>query len=188
MHPGTFVDMFDWIVGGWRTIGYVALSASLTYASVVVALRLGERRTLADMTAYDFAVAVALGTVIGRTATSASPSYAQGIVAVITLLAVHNALSWLRMRFPRIRRLIEHGPIVLVRHGGTDGRALAQARVTADDIDAALRQHGLAGVGEASLVVLESSGAFSVVARSSEHPGRGDDDGPGARGHTRSSR
>ncbi len=38
--------MFTWLLGGWRSVG--------------------DRRTLAEMTAYDFAVAVAFNTAAGE--------------------------------------------------------------------------------------------------------------------------
>ncbi len=155
--------MYAWVLGDWRTIGYVAISAALIYGSVVLGLRIGERRTLAEMTAYDFAVAVAIGTIVGRTATTSSPSYAQGVTAMAALLVMHNALSWMRMRWPRWRHYLEHGPVVLVTDGVVDHAALTSVRVTRDDLDTALREHGVADVGDAALVTLESRGAFSVI-------------------------
>jgi uncharacterized membrane protein YcaP (DUF421 family) len=159
---------FDWILGSWRTAGYVALSALLIYASVVVALRLGERRTMAQMTAFDFAVAVSLGAIIGRTATARSPSYLQSLVAVVVLLVLHNLLSWLRVHSAAARRLVDHRPIVLVRDGCVDRAALRGARLTPDDLRTALRAEGVSSFADVTLAVLEGRGTVSVL-KSAEH-------------------
>jgi len=51
---GMELNMCDWILGSWRTAGLVALTTTLAYVFTVVALRLGERRTLGEMSPYDF--------------------------------------------------------------------------------------------------------------------------------------
>jgi len=156
--------MYAWLVGAWRTLGYVFVSAALIYLSTVLAVRwLGQRRTLTEMTVFDFTVAVALGAVIGRTATTASPSYVQGIVAVLALLLVHNAVSWLRVRAAVFGHVFGRAPVVLVEDGVIDEHALMRVHLTRDDLFAALRERGVGRLSETRLVVLESRGAFSVI-------------------------
>ncbi|WP_203935616.1 hypothetical protein [Planosporangium mesophilum] len=38
----------------------------LLYATAVICFRVGERRTLAEMSAFDFVAAVAVGAIVGR--------------------------------------------------------------------------------------------------------------------------
>jgi hypothetical protein len=57
------------LIGGAGGLGWVAVKAVLLFAVAVIGLRLGERRTLAQLSAFDFAVAVAVGAIIGRGAT-----------------------------------------------------------------------------------------------------------------------
>jgi uncharacterized membrane protein YcaP (DUF421 family) len=54
-------------VGGTGLLAWVAVKAVLMFAVAVIGLRLGERRTLAQLGAFDFAVAVAIGAIISRT-------------------------------------------------------------------------------------------------------------------------
>ena len=163
-HEHQRLVMFDWLAGDWRSVGFVAVSAALIYLSVVVAVRLGERRTLTEMTTYDFAVAIALGSIIGRTATTADPSYVKGVAAVAALLGCHHALSALRLRSPLARRLIDRQPIELVRDGTVSADGLRRARMTPADLDMVVREHGVATAQQAALVMLEGRGAFSVIA------------------------
>jgi uncharacterized membrane protein YcaP (DUF421 family) len=155
--------MFDWLLGDWRSVGFVAVSTGLIYLSVVVGIRLGERRTLTEMTTYDFAVAVALGSIIGRTATSVDPSYVKGATAVAALLGSHHLLSLLRLRSPLARRLIDRRPLELARDGAIVPGRLQRAHMTASDLDMVLREHGFRSVGDTQSVTLEARGAFSVI-------------------------
>jgi uncharacterized membrane protein YcaP (DUF421 family) len=105
-----------WIIGNSSTLGEVAAKATLMYLTALVALRLGERRTLAQWTIIDFATAVAKVAIIGRSAIAGSQSYLTGAVALGTLVAVHRVASLLRFR-PLLGKLVDHRVRVLVDHG-----------------------------------------------------------------------
>ena len=155
--------MWEWVLGSWRTVAYVAVSSLLIYLSVLVGIRLGERRTLAQMSTFDLIVAVSLGAIIGRTATAASPSYVQGLAAVVALLAAHAALSWGRMHLPRMLRATEHRALLIVTDGVILPGALRRAHLTPEDLYCVLREHGVGAIEDAAAVVLEARGAFSVI-------------------------
>src|SRR6202046_5866130 len=84
------------LIGGAGGLGWVVAKSVLMFAVTVAGLRLGERRTLARRGAFDFAVAVAIGSIIGRTVTASDTSFLTGAVALITLLAVHRLVSLAR--------------------------------------------------------------------------------------------
>jgi uncharacterized membrane protein YcaP (DUF421 family) len=50
-------------------------------------------RTLAQLSAFDFAVAVAIGAIIGRGATASDTSFATSAVALVTFLVAHRAVA-----------------------------------------------------------------------------------------------
>lgn len=157
--------MSSWLVGPARTAGFVAVTTALVYASTVLALRFGERRTLAELSTFDFVVAVAVGAIVGRTATTENPTYLQGMVAIVTLLAAHHAVGALRRRWPRCRRFFEKPPVVLVEEGRVCGDALARTDMTIADVAAKLREQGVTRLDEVQLAVLEPGGGMSVLGR-----------------------
>src|SRR5580658_6913339 len=114
------------LIGDASGLGWVAVKAVLLFTVAVIGLRLGERRTLAQLSAFDFAVAVAIGAIIGRGATAADTSFATSAVALVTLLVVHRLVAMGR-RHSRVVRLIDHPPRVLVAHGELQEKELARA-------------------------------------------------------------
>ena len=58
----------SWLVSPGSDLAVVAAKAVLIYMTALVGLRLAERRTLAQWTIIDFAAAVAVGGIVGRTA------------------------------------------------------------------------------------------------------------------------
>lgn len=81
------------LIGHYQSLGWTAAKALLLFAMAVIGLRLAERRTLAQLSAFDFAVTIAVGAIIGRTATSADTSFATGAVALLTVLLAHHGIA-----------------------------------------------------------------------------------------------
>lgn len=155
--------METWFGAPWATIAYVITSTAAIYASTVVAVRLAGRRTVAQMSAYDAVVTIALGSVLATTAVSAEVSYMAGLTAVVTLLALQVAVALVRRRFPRLRRLLEFAPEVVVEEGRVrlpTGPWTSQ--MTLDELRSQLRKEGVVEESAAALVLLEPDGRLSV--------------------------
>jgi uncharacterized membrane protein YcaP (DUF421 family) len=132
------------------------------FAVAVIGLRLRERRTLAQLGAFDFAVAVAIGAIISRTVTTPSASFAAGAVALVTLLVVHRLVALAR-RHSRIARIIDHPPRVLVAGGKIQDRELARAGLTAADVHALLRQQGVGDRRQVGYLLYETRGTTTLI-------------------------
>ena len=86
--------MPEWLAGG--SLSVVVAKAGLMYLVALIGLRVAHRRTLAQWTAIDFAAAVAIGAILGRTAVASGQSFAVGAVALLTILAAHFVVTLAR--------------------------------------------------------------------------------------------
>jgi uncharacterized membrane protein YcaP (DUF421 family) len=151
-----------WLTGDWPHLGETAAKAALMYGTALVLLRAGERRTLAQWTIIDFATAVAMGAIIGRTALARQQSYLTGAVAVATLVVVHRLVS--ALRFTRlVGKLVDHRVRVLVDHGTVRTRELRKCGLTDNDLYAHLRQQGHFDIAGLRYVLYEAKGNLTVV-------------------------
>jgi uncharacterized membrane protein YcaP (DUF421 family) len=161
----------DWFGADGGAVATAAVKALLMYATAVVALRVGERRTLAQWTIIDFATAVAIGAIIGRTAI-ADQSYLTGAAALVTLVAVHRLVSVLRFN-ALFNKLMDHPVRVLVAHGRIRSRELRRCGLTDDDLFSQLRQRGVFDLASVRYVLYEAKGAITIVGTDAAH--RSDD-------------
>lgn len=151
-----------WLAGDWPQLGTVAGKAALMYLAALLGLRVGQRRTLTQWTIIDFATAVALGAIIGRTAIARNQSFITGVVALVTLLLVHRLASVLR--FHRLLgKLSDHRVRVLVEHGQIRHDQTRICGLTDDDLYAELRQRGFFDLQSVALVLYESKGTLTIV-------------------------
>jgi len=150
------------LIGDASGLGWVAVKAVLLFTVAVIGLRLGERRTLAHLSAFDFAVAVAIGAIIGRGATASDTSFATSAVALVTLLMAHRLVA-IGRRHSRVVRLIDHAPCVLAVSGELQESELARAGLTDEDVYALLREHGVGDLGQVGYLLYEPRGSVTVV-------------------------
>lgn len=154
----------SWLIGNLDNLGPVAAKTALLVAIAVVGLRLVERRTLARLRPFDVVTVVALGAIIGRTATSTTTSFLQGATATLTLLGVHELLG--RARYLGwVRRFTEHRVRVLMHEGKFLPRQLWVCGLTRSDVESALRTHGVTDRTQVRYLLYEPDGAFTVVER-----------------------
>ena len=150
------------LTGHWGSVGWVALKAFLMYATALLALRVGERRTLAQWTVIDFVGAVAMGAIVGRTSLASTQSYVFGLVAIATLVLAHRVASVIR--FSELgNRLIDHRVRILVAHGQIRRRELRRCGLTDSDLFMQLRQRGIETIDGIRYVIYETKGSISVV-------------------------
>lgn len=157
------------LTGHWGSVGWVALKAFLMYVSALLALRVGERRTLAQWTVIDFVGAVAMGAIVGRTSLASNQSYVFGVVAIATLVLAHRVASV--VRFTEFgNRIVDHRVRILVAHGEIRRRELRRCGLTDNDLYMQLRQRGIESLDGIRYVIYETKGSLSVVR---DHPGDG---------------
>jgi uncharacterized membrane protein YcaP (DUF421 family) len=152
----------QWLIGQWSHGDEVAMKAVLMYLVALLALRVGERRTLAQWTIIDFATSVAMGAIIGRTAVARDQSVVTGAIAVAALVGVHRVVSALRFTTP-IAKLVDHRVRVLVDKGTVRERELRKCAITRADLYSHLRRQGYLSLDEISYVLYETKGDLTVV-------------------------
>jgi uncharacterized membrane protein YcaP (DUF421 family) len=154
--------MDEWFGAPWATVAWVAASTTAIYATTIVAVRLAGRRTVAQISAFDVVVTIALGSLVATTAVSRTASYAQGATAVISLLLLQVVVGALRMRFPSFARLLAFHPLPVVRDGVPElSRHPFGPQLTEAELRSKLRQHGVFHLSEVAVVIIEPTGAIS---------------------------
>lgn len=151
----------SWLVGHPGDLGIVAAKAVLIYVVALGALRLAQRRTLAQWTAIDFVAAVATGAIMGRIALDKDQSFLVGAVALLTLIAAHCAMGVARFR-PGFAKLVDHSVRVLVQDGQLRRYQLRLCGLTDNDVLSQLRQPGHFNLGGLRCVRYETKGQLTV--------------------------
>ncbi|NYS62025.1 DUF421 domain-containing protein [Vreelandella salicampi] len=174
------------LFSGWDSLFRTLVVGVLAYVALVVFLRMSGKRTLSKMNAFDLVVTVALGSTLATILLAKDVALAEGLLAFALLIGLQFAVTWSSVRVRWVRRLATGEPQMLLYCGKFLSAPLVKARVTEDEIRAAVRSTGIDSLEKVRAVVLETDGSFSVVLsgeKGSKEGGNGSSlvgvDGPG---------
>lgn len=135
----------------------------LAYCGIIIAVRMAGLRSFAKMASHDFAVTVAIGSVLASAATSDNTPLAVPLTAIAVLFVLQIAMTSLVSRSERIANLVTNKPLLLM-----DGRVvlhdnLQHAKVSEDELRAKLREANVTDYDQVLAVVFETTGDISVL-------------------------
>jgi uncharacterized membrane protein YcaP (DUF421 family) len=141
----------------------IVVRTLLVYVGVFVGLRLGGKRELAQMTVFDLAVILLISNAVQNAMVGADVSLHGGLLAALVLLVVNRAVSLLRLQGGVWGRLIEGTPTVLIEDGELVEPHLRREGLERQELEMAIREHGVDSLSQVKLAVLETDGSISIV-------------------------
>lgn len=152
----------EWLSTTWSEVGLVIVSTTAIFAAVVIYVRIVGLRSFSKMSAFDFAMTVAVGSLMATVAVTSSATLANGLIALGTLFAVQFAIALLRRR-SIAERWVDNSPRLLMAGSEFHEDNMRTARVTRRDVMAKLREANVLDPGSVRAVVLETTGNMSVL-------------------------
>jgi uncharacterized membrane protein YcaP (DUF421 family) len=150
---------------GWHGPLRVVLVGTLAYAALIVLLRVSGKRTLSKLNAFDLVVTVSLGSTLATILLSRDVALVEGVVALTLLIGLQFVVTWLSVRSARFGGLVKADPMLLFFRGQFLRAAMRRARVTEDEVLAAVRENRFASLDEVEAVVLETAATLTVLRR-----------------------
>jgi len=161
MQPTFLSQLFD---GPTFTGGLIIVGKTVAvYIFLVCGLRLMGKRELGQMSIYDFVLIVVLGNAVQNAMMNSDNTLGGGIIAAITLLVSNWAFNNFMRRSKKLEHLMVGGPTILLSEGKPHEAAMRREGVTMEQLEAALREHGLVNFKEVHLAILEIDGTISIV-------------------------
>ncbi len=161
------VEVQDWL-GLGRDIGDVnalqmALRAILIYAVSLGLVRLGSRRFLAQATAFDFIIAIMIGSIMSRAINGSAP-FLPTLAAGAVLVGLHWLLGALTARTDWLGPIVKGNAVVVIRDGNVIERATKRAELSLHDLEQAMRLKArLTDLSKVKLAYLERNGDISII-------------------------
>jgi uncharacterized membrane protein YcaP (DUF421 family) len=139
--------------------------AAIIYVVFFGALRLFGKREIGQFTVFDLALVLLAANALQPAMTGADASVPGGLVVILTVFLLNRAVALLRVRSKFVRGILEFAPTPIGRDGAWILPELVRQGLDSDDVEAALREHGLDSVRQLKLATLEADGSISIVAR-----------------------
>ncbi|MDD3428757.1 MAG: DUF421 domain-containing protein [Oscillospiraceae bacterium] len=155
-------------------LGDVLQTVLATIFSVIVMFLLTKlmgNRQIGQLSAYDYIIGITIGSIAAETSLSAD--WGEHICAIIAMVVYAGAtifISFATCKNIKMRRLFEGAPIVLYEDGKLYTNNLLKARVDINEFLTQCRIGGYFNLQQLQAVVLETSGNFSFLPKSTQRP------------------
>lgn len=153
----------DFLFEDWTTIYRTLLVGTLAYLLLILVLRIFGKRILSKMSAFDFVVTVAFGSILATILTNSKLTLIDGMAALTLLVFLQFILSKLITRFNFINQLAKSEPVLLYFKGKYDEQAMKKERIIKEDLYQTARSSGFVSMDDILGIVLETNGEFSVL-------------------------
>jgi uncharacterized membrane protein YcaP (DUF421 family) len=146
-----------------HTLLEIVMRTATVYAVVLVGVRLSGQREVGQMTPFDLTLLLLISNSVQNAMTGPDTSVAGGVVAATTLLVLNYLVAELSGGNRRFRKLVQGQPSLLVHDGQIISAHMAKEHVSMDELERALREHGISSYHEVALGVLEVDGSISCL-------------------------
>jgi uncharacterized membrane protein YcaP (DUF421 family) len=146
-----------------HTLLEIALRTGAVYCLVLLGIRLSGKREVGQMTPFDLTLLLLLSNSVQNAMTGPDNSLAGGAVAAATLLILNYMVGEVSGVNRRFRKYVQGEPSLLIHNGEVNQQHMAREHVSMDELQRALREHGVATCKDAALAVLEVDGSISVL-------------------------
>ena len=148
---------------GTHVIVEIGLRTAVIYAVVLIGVRLSGKREVGQMTPFDLTLLLLISNSVQNAMTGPDNSLLGGIAAAFTLLILNYVVAELSGGNRRFRKLVQGQPSLLIHDGQVITAHMAKEHVSMDELERALREHGISSYHDVAIGVLEVDGSISCL-------------------------
>ncbi|MBP9725604.1 MAG: DUF421 domain-containing protein, partial [Bacteroidia bacterium] len=141
----------------------ILLRASVVYLFMVAAIRLFGKKELSQLSVTDLVFILLISNAVQNAMLGPDTSLAGGVLAALCLFILNYLLKLVMYRSKKVKSLIEGEPVMLVYKGNLIEDNMAKEKITLDELEAVVREHGVSSIDNVALAILEIDGNISVL-------------------------
>lgn len=141
-----------------------ALRAAAMYVALIILFKVAGRRSLVDLTTFDFVLLLIIGEATQQALLGDDFSFTNAVLVIATLIAMDIGFTLAKQRLRSLTRLLDDGAMILVEYGRPLKARLAKARLTeADIMETARSNQGVERMEDIRFAILERNGSISII-------------------------
>lgn len=169
------VSPFDWqrlLVSDQAPVSFlleVVFRCVVTFLLTIAALRISGKRGVRQLSLFEFGLILILGSAAGDATFYHDVPLLYVLVVFVVVIGLYTLSNWLIDKHPRLERLVEGAPELIIIEGEIDLPAFTKASLTAQELFGQLRQYQVEHLGQVRRLYLEATGEVSVYFFEPEH-------------------
>ncbi len=141
----------------------ISAKSIAVYLFILIAFRLLGKKELAQLSVFDLVFILLISNSVQNAMVGEDVSLIGGFAAAGGLFIFNYLFSFLTRKFPIFNSFVQGDAIMLVHKGKIIKPNLVKSMITTDELESAIREHGVKSIEEVDLAILEVDGNISVL-------------------------
>lgn len=142
---------------------FAILRAAWGYLFLIFIARIVGRRPGRQLTPFEFVLIFYLGGLTLTGIVGKDMSFTNAVLQIMTIAGVHWIITELRARSPRLAKILDGTPLVLVNGGGWREHTMRLMRVTHEDVMTTARDQQVSSIEDIHTATLERNGEIAIL-------------------------
>ena len=141
----------------------IVIRALSVYIFIIVALRIFGKKELAQLSVIDLVFILLISNAVQNAMVGPDSSLEGGLIAAITLFTANYFLKKLFYKNKNLSAFIQGEAIHLIYKGRVNTKNCKEAEISIQELEAAVREHGIRDIEMVDLAMMEVDGSISVI-------------------------
>lgn len=148
----------------------VLIRTFIIYLSLIAVMRIMGKRQLGELEISDLVTTFLISEIASLPITDTEIPLTHAIIPIVVLLSLEVSISTLLSKFPKIKFVFSARPSTLIKNGNICKKALADSRLSFDELFSQLRQQGYDDISQIEYAILEQNGNITVIQKAKYKP------------------
>ena len=141
----------------------IALKSIAVYVFIVAAIRVFGKKEFAQLSVIDVVFILLISNSVQNAMVGSDSSLEGGLVAAFALFVMNFLLKKVTQYNSTLKTFVEGEPILLIYDGKLNEEGLKKAQISLEELEAAIREHGVDNISHVNLSILETDGNITVL-------------------------
>ena len=141
----------------------IILRSVAVYFFMIIALRIFGKKELSQLNTADVILILLISNSVQNAMVGADTSLYGGMIAAFSLFLINFIFKKVMLKSKFIKGLVQDKPEILIHNGKTEFKTLARLGITSEELEEAMREHGIEYYKDVKLAMFEIDGNISII-------------------------
>ena len=147
----------------------IIIRCIVVYFFIVIAIRIFGKKELAQLSVIDLVFILLISNSVQNAMVGSNNTLNGGLVAAISLFIINFILKKVLYKSRTLSEFLQGKNLLLLYKGQIQQKNLHEAEITLQELEAAIREHGVENIENVDMVMLEVDGNISVISNDFQH-------------------
>ncbi|MFN8273613.1 MAG: DUF421 domain-containing protein [Flavobacteriaceae bacterium] len=149
----------------WATYPFldIVVRSLAVYFFMILALRVFGKKELSQLNIADIILVLLISNAVQNAMVGSDTSLSGGLIAAGSLFLINMIFKRVMAQSTWIKKLVQDKPEILIHDGKVEYKTLAKLGISSEELDEAMREHGIEHHKNVKLAMFEIDGNISII-------------------------